>query len=89
MNQPETAAAERGPATSKGAATRQRILNAACDLVFERGAMALNLDEILAQLEWAYDHRETLHTLGAAAGRSMESCTWQATARQFYDLISL
>ena len=47
------------------------------------------LDEILAQLEWAYNHREALHTLGAAAGRSMESCTWQATARQFYDLISL
>ena len=48
-----------------------------------------NLDEILAQLEWAYNHREALHTLGAAAGSSMERCTWQATARQFYDLISL
>jgi TetR/AcrR family transcriptional regulator, transcriptional repressor for nem operon len=48
MNQAETAGVERGPATSKGAATRQRILDAACDLVFERGAMALNLDEILA-----------------------------------------
>ena len=48
-----------------------------------------NLDEILAQLEWAYNHREALHTLGTAAGRSMEHCTWQATARQFYDLISL
>jgi len=48
-----------------------------------------NLDEILAQLEWAYNHRETLHTLGTAAGRSMESCTWQATARQFYNLLSL
>ena len=31
-----------------------------------------NLDEILAQLEWAYNHREALHTLGAEAGRSME-----------------
>lgn len=48
-----------------------------------------NLDEILAQLEWAYDHREALNTLGAAAGRSMEHLTWQATARQFYDLMSL
>jgi glycosyltransferase involved in cell wall biosynthesis len=46
-----------------------------------------NLDEILAQLEWAYDHRDALNTLGAAAGRSMEHFTWQATARQFYDLI--
>jgi AcrR family transcriptional regulator len=29
-------------------ATRQRILDAACDLIFERGAMAVTLDEILA-----------------------------------------
>jgi TetR/AcrR family transcriptional regulator, transcriptional repressor for nem operon len=48
VDQPETAAVERGPATSRGAATRQRILDAACDLVFERGALALNLDEVLA-----------------------------------------
>ncbi|HWC39730.1 MAG TPA: TetR family transcriptional regulator C-terminal domain-containing protein [Acidimicrobiales bacterium] len=47
MNQHEVAAVERGPATSRGAATRQRILDAACDLVFERGASALNLDEVL------------------------------------------
>ena len=47
MHQPETAAPERSPVTSKGVATRQRILDAACDLVFERGAQALNLDEIL------------------------------------------
>jgi TetR/AcrR family transcriptional regulator, transcriptional repressor for nem operon len=46
VNQPETT--ERAPATSKGLATRQRILDAACDLVFERGAGALNLDEVLA-----------------------------------------
>jgi glycosyltransferase involved in cell wall biosynthesis len=48
-----------------------------------------NLDEVLAQLEWAYAHREALRALGAAAGKSMESYTWQATARQFYDLLSL
>lgn len=47
-----------------------------------------NLDEILAQLEWAYDHREALQTLGAAAGRSMQPLTWQATAKQFYDVIT-
>jgi len=47
-----------------------------------------SLDEILAQLEWAYDHREALRALGAAAGRSMETFTWQATARQFYDVIT-
>jgi AcrR family transcriptional regulator len=48
VDQPEVAAAERGPTTSRGVATRQRILDAACDLVFERGALALNLDEVLA-----------------------------------------
>ena len=48
-----------------------------------------NLDEILAQLEWAYDHREALGRLGAAAGCDMENLTWQATARQFYDLMCL
>lgn len=34
--------------TSKGLATRQRILDAACDLVFEHGAGALNLDDLRA-----------------------------------------
>jgi AcrR family transcriptional regulator len=48
VNQPEPAPVERGAATSRGAATRQRILDAACDLAFERGALALNLDEVLA-----------------------------------------
>ena len=48
VNQPEVVAIERAPTTSRGAATRQRILDAACDLVFERGAVALSLDELLA-----------------------------------------
>ncbi len=48
-----------------------------------------SLDETLAQLEWAYNHREELQTLGAAAGRSMARFTWSATARQFYDLLAL
>ena len=48
MNKPETATPGRGAATQRGLATRQRILDAACDLVFERGAGALSLDNILA-----------------------------------------
>src|SRR5258708_36178358 len=32
--------------TSKGRATRDRIVDAACDLVFERGVAALHLDEV-------------------------------------------
>jgi AcrR family transcriptional regulator len=34
------------PVTRKGRATRDRIVDAACDLVFERGVAALNLDEL-------------------------------------------
>jgi AcrR family transcriptional regulator len=48
VNQPETANLERERSTSRGVATRQRILDAACDLIFERGAAAVSLDEILA-----------------------------------------
>jgi AcrR family transcriptional regulator len=48
VNQPETPLVERGPVTSRGVATRQRILDAACDLVFERGAVILSLDDVLA-----------------------------------------
>src|SRR5439155_774861 len=47
VNQREPATVEREPATSRGVATRQRILDAACDLMFERGAAAVALDEIL------------------------------------------
>jgi len=47
VDKPETAAIEREPATSRGVATRQRIVDAACDLVFERGAASVPLDEVL------------------------------------------
>ena len=48
MTTQENTRSGRGPATSKGVATRQRILDAACDLVFEHGALALNLDDVRA-----------------------------------------
>jgi AcrR family transcriptional regulator len=48
VSQAETDTGEREPSTSRGVATRRRILDAACDLVFERGAVAVTLDEILA-----------------------------------------
>jgi AcrR family transcriptional regulator len=48
VSQPETAAVDREPATSKGVATRRRIVDAACDLVFERGVLGVTLDEILS-----------------------------------------
>jgi len=34
------------PSTQKGRETRDRIVNAACDLVFERGVAGLNLDDV-------------------------------------------
>lgn len=34
------------PSTPKGRATRDRIVDAACDLVFERGVASLNLDDV-------------------------------------------
>jgi AcrR family transcriptional regulator len=34
------------PTTQKGRATRERIVDAACDLVFEHGVASLNLDEV-------------------------------------------
>jgi AcrR family transcriptional regulator len=48
VTQPEIDTVERERSTSRGVATRRRILDAACDLVFERGAVAVTLDEILA-----------------------------------------
>jgi AcrR family transcriptional regulator len=48
VKQPQTATVEREPATSRGIATRQRIVDAACDLMFERGAASVSLDEVLA-----------------------------------------
>src|SRR3954464_5771976 len=34
------------PRTTKGRATRERIVEAACDLVFEHGVATLNLDDV-------------------------------------------
>ena len=46
MTEPQSPA--NAPATPKGVATRQRIVDAASDLVFERGTGAVSLDEVLA-----------------------------------------
>jgi AcrR family transcriptional regulator len=35
------------PVTARGRATRQRIVDAACDLVYARGVAAVNLDDVL------------------------------------------
>jgi glycosyltransferase involved in cell wall biosynthesis len=47
-----------------------------------------SIDETLAQLEWAYHHRDALRALGAASGTRMQAYTWQAAAAQFYALMA-
>ena len=48
MSTPPGPSPSKEPATPKGVATRRRIVDAASDLVFERGAAALSLDDVLA-----------------------------------------
>jgi len=40
-----------------------------------------NLDELVEQLEWAYQHRGELELLGSAAAVAMEAWSWDATAQ--------
>lgn len=46
-----------------------------------------NVDEVIAKLEWAYNHRATLREIGRKAGESMQSMTWEKAARQFLNLL--
>jgi len=46
------------------------------------------LDELVAQLDWAYHHRDTLRGIGMEAGNSMAELTWERTARQFHDVLN-
>jgi glycosyltransferase involved in cell wall biosynthesis len=46
------------------------------------------LDEMIETLEWSYQHREALRTIGDAAGRSMQAFSWTAAAKQFYDILT-
>jgi glycosyltransferase involved in cell wall biosynthesis len=47
-----------------------------------------NLDEVVAHLEWAYNHRSELRALGQAAGRHLAGLTWRRTAEQFHALLT-
>jgi glycosyltransferase involved in cell wall biosynthesis len=46
-----------------------------------------NLDETIEQLEFAYQHRDTLHSLGKQAACDLSHMTWTATADSFYRLL--
>jgi glycosyltransferase involved in cell wall biosynthesis len=47
-----------------------------------------DVDETIAHLEWAYQHRAELRMLGEQAGRHLANFTWRQTAEQFYKLLS-
>jgi glycosyltransferase involved in cell wall biosynthesis len=47
-----------------------------------------DLDQAVAQLEYAYQHREGLRALGERAGRDLASWTWGRTAKEFLRLLS-
>jgi glycosyltransferase involved in cell wall biosynthesis len=40
-----------------------------------------SLDELIAQIEYAYHHREAVREVGRKAGESMKHFTWQQSAR--------
>ena len=47
-----------------------------------------DLEQTVAQLEYAYQHRGRLAALGARAGEDMKSWTWGRTAEAFLRLLS-
>src|SRR5262249_7989997 len=47
-----------------------------------------DLEEIVEQLEWAYQNRGRLAEIGARAAQDMTRFTWAATARSFLELLS-
>ncbi len=42
-----------------------------------------NLEEVVANLDWAYHHREEIRAIGNKAAQDMTSLTWARTARLF------
>jgi glycosyltransferase involved in cell wall biosynthesis len=47
-----------------------------------------HIDEVIAQLEWAYLHREELPRYGRQAATDMANRTWAHTARDFHRLLT-
>jgi glycosyltransferase involved in cell wall biosynthesis len=46
-----------------------------------------SLDELVAQIEYAYHHRDEIQTLGRRAGRDMKQFSWRRTAEHLLDLL--
>lgn len=46
-----------------------------------------DLDETINHLEWAYNHRDDLKSIGAHAAKDLAQLTWQRSAKQFYYIL--
>ena len=46
-----------------------------------------SLDELVAQIEYAYHHREAVREMGKRAGRDMKNFTWRHTAQHLLDIL--
>jgi len=46
-----------------------------------------NLDELISQLEWAYQNRGKLKEIGNNAGNDLAQLTWRKTAEGFYEIL--
>lgn len=45
-------------------------------------------DETIAKLDWAYNHRDSLRSIGKEAGNDLGRMTWEKTARCFFEVIT-
>lgn len=48
-----------------------------------------SLDEIVANLEWAYFHRDELNNIGLRAGIDMQKFTWEESAKTLVDYLKI
>ncbi len=46
-----------------------------------------SVDELVAQIEYAYHHRDKIKNLGLNAGRDLQKFTWEKSAQQLLNLI--
>ncbi len=46
-----------------------------------------SLDEIIAKIEWAYQNRDKLSSIGSQAAKDMQNFTWQKTAENLIKLV--
>jgi glycosyltransferase involved in cell wall biosynthesis len=48
-----------------------------------------SVDELVAQLEYAYHHRQEIKQIGIKAGQDLQKFTWRNTAQHLLDILKL